>query len=98
MFEAVESLIDEHADVERRLADPSVHGDARLARDLGRRYAQLTAVVRAYREWQQAVDDLVAAQELHTYATAAAKTATTRIARIEVLVTLLRRFSPMGRL
>lgn len=65
MFEAVESLIEEHAVVERRLADPSVHGDARLARDLGRRYAQLTAVVRAYREWQQAVDDLVAAQELH---------------------------------
>ncbi|MFH7323746.1 peptide chain release factor 1 [Aeromicrobium sp. JJY06] len=65
MFEAVESLIDEHAEVEQQLADPAVHSDARRARDLGRRYAELTAIIRVYREWQEAREDLVAAQELH---------------------------------
>ncbi|SKB09215.1 peptide chain release factor 1 [Aeromicrobium choanae] len=65
MFEAVESLIGEHAEVEQQLADPAVHSDARRARDLGRRYAELTAIIRVYREWQEAAEDLVAAQELH---------------------------------
>jgi len=65
MFEAVETLIEEHARLEERMADPAVHGDPRLARDLGRRYAELTAIVRTYREWQEAREDLVAAQELH---------------------------------
>ncbi|MET1133956.1 MAG: peptide chain release factor 1 [Aeromicrobium sp.] len=65
MFEAVESLIDEHAELEQQLADPAVHSDARRARDLGRRYAELTAIIRVYREWQEAGEDLVAAQELH---------------------------------
>jgi len=65
VFEAVETLIDEHAEVEQQLADPAVHSDARRARDLGRRYAELTAIIRVYREWQEAREDLVAAQELH---------------------------------
>ena len=65
MFEAVETLIGEHAEVEQQLADPAVHSDARRARDLGRRYAELTAIIRVYREWQEAGEDLVAAQELH---------------------------------
>ncbi|MBA4609732.1 peptide chain release factor 1 [Aeromicrobium sp. Marseille-Q0843] len=65
MFEAVESLIGEHAEVEQQLADPAVHSDARRARDLGRRYAELTAIIRVYREWLDAGEDLVAAQELH---------------------------------
>ncbi|GAA3545829.1 peptide chain release factor 1 [Aeromicrobium flavum] len=65
MFEAVESMIDEHAELERQMSDPDVHADPRRARDLGRRYAELTAVIRTYREWQDAREDLVAAQELH---------------------------------
>jgi len=65
MFEAVETLIEEHGRLEQRMADPAVHADPRLARDLGRRYAQLTAIVRTYREWREAAEDLVAAQELH---------------------------------
>ncbi len=65
MFEAVETLIVEHDELEQRLADPAVHSDQRLARDLGRRYAELTAIIRVYREWQQSAEDLVAAQELH---------------------------------
>ena len=64
MFEAVESLVAEHASLEQRLGDPAVHADQAEAKRLGQRYAELTAVVRAYREWQQATDDLAAAREL----------------------------------
>jgi peptide chain release factor 1 len=64
MFEAVESLVDEHAAVEQRLADPDVFSDPARSRALNQRYAALSAVVRAYREWQSAVDDVEAAREL----------------------------------
>jgi peptide chain release factor 1 len=64
VFEAVESLVAEHASLEQRLADPAVHADQAEAKRLGQRYAELTAVMRAYREWQQATDDLAAAREL----------------------------------
>ncbi|MGH3385708.1 MAG: peptide chain release factor 1 [Nocardioidaceae bacterium] len=64
MFEAVESLVAEHAELEQRLADPAVHADQSLARRLNQRYAELTAVVRTYRDWQQVGDDLEAAREL----------------------------------
>jgi len=61
---AVEPLLAEHAELESRLADPSVHADAGLARRLGRRYAELGAVQQGYQEWKAAVDDLQAAREL----------------------------------
>jgi peptide chain release factor 1 len=64
MFEAVEGLVEEHAELEHRLADPSIHADQALARKLNQRYAELTAIVRAYREWQQLGDDVEAAREL----------------------------------
>ena len=64
MFEAVTPLLDEHAELERRLADPSVHADAGLARTLGRRYAELGAVVQAHATWRTALDDAEAAREL----------------------------------
>jgi peptide chain release factor 1 len=64
MFEAAEALLAEHAALEKRLADPEVHSDQALARDLNRRYAELTAVVRTYQEWKQAQDDLGAARDL----------------------------------
>lgn len=64
MFEAVDALIAEHAELEVRLGDPSVHSDQRLARTLGQRHAELNAIVRTYREWQQARDDHEAAIEL----------------------------------
>jgi peptide chain release factor 1 len=61
---AVEPLLAEHADLERQLADPSVHADAALARRLGRRYAQLGAVQQGYQEWKAALGDHQAALEL----------------------------------
>ena len=63
-FEAVAPLLDEHAEIERRLADPAVHADQALARRLGRRYAELGRVVAAYRAWRAASDDARAAAEL----------------------------------
>ncbi len=64
MFEAVESLVEEHAALEQRMADPAVHADPAQAKKVGQRYAELTAVLRTYREWQQVGGDLQAAREL----------------------------------
>ncbi|PZF85783.1 peptide chain release factor 1 [Jiangella anatolica] len=64
MFEGVEALVSEHAELEQRLADPSVHSDPGLAKRLGRRYAELSAIVKAYADWRQTGDDRAAALEL----------------------------------
>ncbi|WP_344009225.1 peptide chain release factor 1 [Nocardioides lentus] len=64
MFEAVEPLLAEHADLERRLAEPATHGDPALARRLGRRYAELGAVVGAWDQLRRLTEDLEAATEL----------------------------------
>jgi peptide chain release factor 1 len=64
VFESVESLVAEYADLEARLADPAVHTDQSLSRKLGRRYAELRPVVSTYRAWAAAGDDLEAAREL----------------------------------
>jgi peptide chain release factor 1 len=64
MFEAIEDLLMEYAGLEQRLADPTVHADATQARKLGRRYAQLTPVVEAYRALRRTEDDLATTREL----------------------------------
>jgi peptide chain release factor 1 len=64
MFEAVEDLIGEHADLEKQLADPSVHSDQSNARRLNKRYAELTPIIAAYRSWRQTGDDIETAREL----------------------------------
>jgi peptide chain release factor 1 len=61
---AVQPLLAEHAELERQLADPAVHADAGRARALGRRYAELTGIVEAFRGWQGATGDVEAAREL----------------------------------
>ena len=63
-FAAVQPLLDEHAELERQLADPAVHADAGRARRLGRRYAELGRVVAAHHAWRTAADDVEAAEEL----------------------------------
>ncbi len=63
-FDIVGPLLEEHAQIERDLADPAVHADAARARSLGRRYAELGRVVTAYRAWEQATGDAEAAAEL----------------------------------
>ena len=64
MFDRLGELASEHAELERALADPSVHADADQARDFGRRYAELTPIVHAYAEYRQTEDDEQAAREL----------------------------------
>jgi peptide chain release factor 1 len=64
MFEAVEGLVDEHRELEGRLAAPETHADARLAKRLNQRYAELSAVIGAYRHWQRLSDDVEAARSL----------------------------------
>ena len=64
MFEAVETLVAEHAGLEQKMSDPSVHSDPVRAKKLGQRYAEVGAIVKTYREWQQVGDDLEAAREL----------------------------------
>jgi peptide chain release factor 1 len=62
--QGVAPLLAEHADLERRLADPALHTDQVRARALGRRYAELTAVADGYRAWTSAADDVETAREL----------------------------------
>ncbi|MFI8091453.1 peptide chain release factor 1 [Streptomyces sp. NPDC086080] len=63
MFEAVEELVAEHADLETKLADPSVHSDQANARKLNKRYAELTPIVATYRSWKQTGEDIETARE-----------------------------------
>ena len=64
MFEAVEGMLAEHAELEPRLGAPETHADARLAKELNQRYAALSSIIGAWRDWQTLGDDLGAAREL----------------------------------
>jgi peptide chain release factor 1 len=67
-LDAIEPLLAEHTELEGRLADPAVLADPVQARKLGRRYAELGAVVEAHAARQRALDDLGAARELQALA------------------------------
>jgi peptide chain release factor 1 len=60
----LDDLLAEHADLEQRLADPAVHADQAVARELGRRYAEIGPVVAAAQERDALRGDLQAAREL----------------------------------
>ncbi len=64
MFEAIDGLLAEHAELEGRLGAPETHADARLAKRLNQRYAELSSIIGTWREWQQHGADLEAAREL----------------------------------
>jgi peptide chain release factor 1 len=64
VFERVGELAKEHAQLERDMADPAVHSDPDRARALGKRYAELSPVVTAYREWEHIAADEATAREL----------------------------------
>jgi peptide chain release factor 1 len=63
---AIDGVLAEHADLERQLSDPALHGDAGNARRVGRRFAQLAPIVTTYRKLEAARGDLEAARELAT--------------------------------
>jgi len=58
------ALLDEYAELERRLADPAIHADQAAARRVGRRFAELTPIQKTAFELDQARADLIAAREL----------------------------------
>ncbi|HEY7177859.1 MAG TPA: peptide chain release factor 1 [Gaiella sp.] len=66
-----EELERSHAELEERLADPTVYADPREAADLGRRLKELDPALKAAREWRQVSTDLAAAKgdpELSSFA------------------------------
>ncbi|GLZ04777.1 peptide chain release factor 1 [Actinomadura sp. NBRC 104412] len=87
----LDDLISEYADIEGRLADPSVHADQALARRLGKRYAELRPIVEAGRELAAVDDDLAAARELAGEDEAFAAEATELEKRREELAERVRR-------
>ena len=91
MFEAVEALAAEQAELERTLADPSLHADQAAAKRVNQRYAEVSAVVRTWREWQDLGDDLGAARELSADDEAFAAEAEELAARREEAAERLRR-------
>ena len=64
MFEAAADLQVEFAELERRLADPAVHADPALSRKIGRRYAELTPIIKNLAAHAQLSSDLDACLEL----------------------------------
>jgi peptide chain release factor 1 len=64
MFDNCVELETEFTDLERALADPSVHADQTRARTLGRRYAHLRPIIEGYRQWRSLAEDESAAREL----------------------------------
>ncbi|MDN5571005.1 MAG: peptide chain release factor 1 [Propionibacteriaceae bacterium] len=64
MFEAAAGLAEEYASLEAQLAEPATHADLALARRVGRRYFELTPIIRALAEHEHLTADLAAAREL----------------------------------
>ncbi|MEU4428447.1 peptide chain release factor 1 [Actinoplanes sp. NPDC024001] len=58
------TLLDEYADLEKRMEDPSIHADQALVRRVGRRFAELAPLHAAHQELEAARADLAAAKEL----------------------------------
>lgn len=54
----------EYERVVRELSDPKIFSDQRRARDVSRRHKELEAVVRVFRDLENAVDDLETAREM----------------------------------
>lgn len=64
MYANAEAIIAEHDDLATQLADPATHADMALSRRVGRRYAELTPIVKALSEHELITADLEAAREL----------------------------------
>jgi len=63
-FASAHEMVREYQELEKQMADPSIHEDQGKARQLGRRYAQLGPVVAGFNAWKSAADDLIAAREM----------------------------------
>jgi peptide chain release factor 1 len=64
MFERLDEIERTYDEVERQLADPEVIADHTRLIELSRRHGELGEVVRAYRAWRSAGEDLATARQL----------------------------------
>jgi peptide chain release factor 1 len=64
VLERLADLEREYDEVVRQLGDPAVLSDQRRLRDVSRRHKQLEPVVRAYRQYRSAMEDLEVGKEL----------------------------------
>ena len=64
VFEGAAGLRAEFAALESALGDPETHADLASARRIGRRYAELTPIVKGMDEYERLAADLEAAREL----------------------------------
>ncbi|MDR1214111.1 MAG: peptide chain release factor 1 [Propionibacteriaceae bacterium] len=64
MTQPLAALFQEHAELEGKLADPATHADMARSRQIGRRYAELTPIVRTAQERARVSEDLAVAEEL----------------------------------
>lgn len=63
-FPAAATALEEYQSIEEQMASPEVVSNPDKLRKLGRRRAELGAIVGAYKAWLQVKDDLAAAQEM----------------------------------
>ena len=63
-FASAHEMVREYQELEKQMADPSIHEDQGKARQLGRRYDHLGPVVAGFNAWKTAADDLEAAREM----------------------------------
>jgi peptide chain release factor 1 len=62
--QTIDVLLAEHAELEKRLADPELHSNPDEARKAGRRFARLAPIVSTHRKLEAARGDLDTAREL----------------------------------
>ncbi|EIV8665625.1 peptide chain release factor 1 [Vibrio parahaemolyticus] len=60
----LETLVERHEEVQHLLGDPDVIGDQDKFRALSKEYSQLEEVTKCFQAYQQAQDDLAAAEEM----------------------------------
>ena len=63
-FPAAATALEEYQSIEEQMASPEVVSNPDKLRKLGRRHAELGAIVGAHKAWLQVKDDLAAAQEM----------------------------------
>jgi len=64
VFESVKTLLVEHANLQKQLADPELHSNPAKSKKVNRRYAELSRIVDAYNRWIALTDDVEAATEM----------------------------------
>jgi peptide chain release factor 1 len=64
MFDSVDALIAEYAELQEKLGDPAIHADAGQSKKLNRRFAELSRIIAAHERWRALTEDLAAAKDM----------------------------------